>query len=228
MTIFRFVLKRFLRNPANILLVTLLPIAVVFMPPSGWFPLPMGFQYFGMVLMFIAARMGTIVMEDRIKGTLLRIGLAPVKHSQYLWQTLAAFALILVGVSGIVVALGTAVHGNRLVAPGTLFLVFSCFSIASLGFSLAWFSLFRNREGAVATITGVIPLMMMLGGIMWPVQAMPSLFQRLAMLVPTYWLTKGLLSAADGARLLGLGLPLGLMLLYSAAFVLLGSMRRLI
>ena len=79
MTIFRFVLKRFLRRPANIILVTLVPMAVVFIPVSGWFPLPMGFQYFGMALMFIAARMAAIVMEDRIKGTLLRVGLAPVK-----------------------------------------------------------------------------------------------------------------------------------------------------
>jgi ABC-2 type transport system permease protein len=77
MTIFRFVLKRFLRRPANIILVTLVPMAVVFIPVSGWFPLPMGFQYFGMALMFIAARMAAIVMEDRIKGTLLRVGLAP-------------------------------------------------------------------------------------------------------------------------------------------------------
>ena len=65
MTILRFVLKRFLRRPANIILVTLVPMAVVFIPVSGWFPLPMGFQYFGMALMFIAARMAAIVMEDR-------------------------------------------------------------------------------------------------------------------------------------------------------------------
>ncbi|WP_461370202.1 ABC transporter permease [Candidatus Darwinibacter acetoxidans] len=227
MTIFRFVLKRFLRRPANIILVTLVPMAVVFIPVSGWFPLPMGFQYFGMALMFIAARMAAIVMEDRIKGTLLRVGLAPVRHSQYLWQNLGAYALILVGLSGIIVTMGTAVHGSMLAAPGLLFLVFSCFSITSLGFSLAWYSLFRNREGVVATITGVIPLMMMLGGMIWPVQAMPALFRRLAMLLPTYWLAEGLLSTAHGAGLTGLATPLVVMLLYSAAFVLLGSMRRL-
>lgn len=61
----------------------------------------------------------------------------------------------------------------------------------------------------------------------WPVQAMPALFRRLAMLLPTYWLAEGLLSTAHGAGLMGLATPLVVMLLYSAAFVLLGSMRRL-
>ncbi len=197
------------------------------MPLGDWFPLPMGFQYFGMLILFIAAKLSSIIMEDRTRRTLLRIGVAPISHFNYLFQNLLAYSLILVGLSGVVVVIGIAVHGQALIAPGLLFIIFACFSLTAIGFSLAWYSLFRNKEAAIIIIVWVITIMAMLGGLMWPIQAMPILFQQLAMLLPTYWLAEALLLLATGASFSTLILPMAIMSMYSIAFVLLGSMRRL-
>lgn len=62
---------------------------------------------------------------------------------------------------------------------------------------------------------------------MRPVQAMPIFFQRLAMLLPTYWLAEGMILAVEGAPAADLVFPLVMMLLFSVAFILLGSLRRI-
>lgn len=226
MTVFYFVFKRVFRGTLSTVFLFTFPIVAVFMPIGDWFPLPLGFQYYGMILMFIAARLTSILMDDRTHKTLLRISVAPITHFKYLWQNLLAYSLLLVGLSGLVVLTGAKVHG-AVVAPGLLFLIYSSFSITAIGFCLAWFSLFRNKEAAFSILAGVITLMAMLGGMMWPIQAVPDVFQRAAMLLPTYWLMEALLITASGSEGTLL-LPLAMLILYAVAFVLLGSTRRLI
>ncbi|SCY91403.1 ABC transporter permease [Alkaliphilus peptidifermentans] len=230
MTVFKFVFKRYFRNLSNVIFLGLLPIAAAFLPIGGtpeWIPLPLGFQYYGLIQLLIAARLAEVIMEDRINKILLRIGVTPMTHLQYLWQNLLAFSAILTGVNVIVMILGIVVHGDALISPGLLFIIFTVFSMTSIGFALAWYSLFRNKETAFSLLGGVIILISMLGGVMWPIQIMPPLIQRLAMLLPTYWLMEGILIVVKGGGFIDLMQPLALMAMFSLGFIILGSRRRI-
>ncbi len=228
MTIFYFVFKRFFKGFSNITFISIIPLAAIFLPVGEWHPLPGGFQYYGIIQMFIAARLSGFIIEDRSNRTLLRIGAAPVTHFQYLWQNLTAYSMIMLLINLVFVLGGVLVHGDVLVKPVSLFILYSLFSMTAIGFSLAWYSLFLNKEAAFSILIGLVMLMGMLGGMMWPIQAMPLLFQRLALMLPTYWLAEGLMLVAKGASFIDLILPLAILLMFSIAFLLIGSKRRLV
>lgn len=231
MTIFRFVFKRYFSKLSNSILVFLLPIAVAFLPMGGfpeWMPLPLGFQYYGVVLLLISARLGRIIIEDRINKTLLRVGVAPITHGMYLTQNLMAYSLILTLVNIIFIAIGILVHGENLINPIMLFAVYSIFSTTAIGFSLAWHVLFRNKEAAFSLLGIVIMLMSMLGGVMWPVIIMPEILQRFAMLLPTYWLMEALILITRNAPISDILLSSTMMIMFSTLFILLGSRRSMV
>lgn len=227
MTIFNFVFKRFFRKKSNIILLAVLPVGAVFLPMGEWLPIPLGFQYYSVILLFMAARLGGIIMEDRTDKTLLRVSVAPITHFQYLWQNLLAYTLILTVVNLVFIILGMMVHGRDLPSPALLFILYTVFTMTALGFSLTWYTLFQNKEAAFSALGGFIVLMAMLGGVMWPVEVMPEYIQRAVMLLPTYWVAEGTKLISTGAKIEEIGLPIVVMLLLCVAFLLLGSRRRL-
>ncbi|GAB2571716.1 ABC transporter permease [Gracilibacillus alcaliphilus] len=226
MTIFLFTIRRCFRNIMNIILLCVLPFIVILMPNEEWTLLPLGFQLYGVVLFFAAARITSIIMEDRTKGVLMRIGVAPVTHLQYLWQNLLAYSLILI-VQIVVVIAGGILYGHDLINPFLLLVVYVLFALTAIGFSLAWFSLFRHKETAFVVLMSSIMLMTMAGGMIWSVELMPELLQRLAMLFPTYWLAESLIIVATQADPTELAVPFVVLLLFTAAFLVIGSKRRL-
>lgn len=226
MTIFFFAVKRSFRNLTNIVLLCVLPVLVILLPSEMWVTLPLGFQYYGMFLLFAASKLVSIMLEDRTTGTLTRIGVAPVTHLQYLWQNLVAFSLLLIIQSAVVVSGGVA-YGHDLVAPFLLFVVYAVFSMTSIGFSLAWYSLFRHKETAFSILIGLVLLISMLGGMFWSVENMPEFMQRAAMFLPTYWLAEAMHIVTSEAEVTELGIPLVMLLLFTAGFLLVGSRRRI-
>lgn len=228
MTIFKFALKRYFRQPSNIIFLLILPIILVFLPDLEWPPIPMGFQYYGVLLLFIAARLTAIIIENRTRKTTLRISVAPITHFQYLWQNLLAYSVLLIGVNGLVVLMGVLYHGENLVSPVLLFIVYTFFSVTAIGFSLALYAIIRNKEAALALLTGVIALISMLGGVFWPIQIMPVFIQRIAMLLPTYWYSEGIIRVAYGASIGDIALPLVMMFMFTIVFLIFGSRRDII
>ncbi|WP_078378923.1 ABC transporter permease [Sutcliffiella halmapala] len=228
MTIFTFALKRSFRSKSNLIFLLLLPIICILLPTQEWQPLPLGFQYYGIILLFSASRVVVSIMQDRATGVLLRIGVSPVTHFHYLFQSLLAYSLILIGQSALVVFGGRLVHGEVIKEPLLLFVVYAIFSLTAVAFCLAWNSLYRNKETALLLLMNVIILMAMLGGVMWPMEIMPEFLQRTAMLLPTYWLVEAVRTIIyeEGTR--ALLFPVSVILLFTIAFLLLGSKRRLV
>ncbi|WP_040980374.1 ABC transporter permease [Oceanobacillus jeddahense] len=226
MTVFFFAIKRCFRNMMNILFLCILPVIVVLMPEEEWLPLPLGYQIYGVLLLFAAGRIVSIMMDDRAKGILTRVGISPITHLQYLWQNLLAYSLILIVQVGLVVVAGV-LYGHDLMQPFLLFVVYSVFAITAIGFSLAWFSLFRHKETAFAVLIGLIFLMAMAGGMLWPVEIMPELMQRFAMLLPTYWLAESITIVANQEGISELVIPFAMMMLFTIAFLIIGSRRRI-
>jgi linearmycin/streptolysin S transport system permease protein len=227
MTVFRFALKRSFRSPFNILLLCVLPVGVVFLPVVPGSILPLGFHLYGQVIMFAAFLMVRTTVEDRLSGVLVRIAAAPLSYFRYLWETLLAYGLLLVLQNAVVVGLGVARYGEALGAPLLQFVAFSCFSLTSIAFSLAGFSLFGRREIAYASIATTITLLSLLGGFYAPVEMMPELLQKAAMVTPPYWLINALSVLQRGDPPGRFVLSVAIMLLFSMAFLVVGSRRRM-
>lgn len=223
MTIFYFSLIRSLRHVSNIILFSLLPLLMIFLPTNEWSFLPLGYQFFGVVLLFSAAKLVHLIMEDRINRTLIRVAVAPVTNFQYLSQSLLAFIVILVGQTLLFIIGAALVHGGTIASSALFFITYTFFSFSALGFTLAWCSLFRNKEASFTIMFGFIILMSMIGGLFWPVQIMPELLQRLAMLLPTYWLAEAQTLIGAGARIMDLMTPLAIFVLFTLSFLFIGS-----
>jgi ABC-2 type transport system permease protein len=227
MTIFLFTLKRALRSPVNILLLAVLPAGIVFVPVVPGSTLPLGFHLYGQVIMFAAFLMVRSTVEDRLSGTLTRIAVAPVSYFRYLGETLLAYGLLMVLQNALFVGLGLARYGGSLGAPLLQFAAFSCFSLASIAFSLAGFSLFGRRELAYGSLPMAITLLSLLGGFYSPVEIMPVALRKAAMVTPPYWLVNALSALARGEAPGRFVLSITIMLLFAMAFLVVGSRRRM-
>jgi ABC-2 type transport system permease protein len=228
MTILSFALKRSLRSPANILILCVIPAGVAFLPSAdGEWTLPIGFHFYGMIVMFAAFLMVRSIVEDRLSGALVRISAAPVSHFRYLAENLLAFGLLLMIQNALVVGLGVVVHGDRIPSPILLFCAYLFFSLTSIAFALAWCSLFGRRDVAYGTLSSVIMIISMLGGFYWPVAIMPEFMHRVAPVTPCYWM----MEAAEVLKKEGpswrFTQSLAVMLLFTVAFLLVGSRRRM-
>ncbi|TDQ40888.1 ABC transporter permease [Aureibacillus halotolerans] len=227
MTIFVFALKRCFRSPATIILLVAVPILFVFFPQTVETPVPMSFTFFGVALFFCASRLVHFIMDDRVSKRMTRIAVAPISHFYYLWQTLLAYSLVLFGQSMIFLLGRLFIHGGSIATSFQLIMAYLFFSLSAMGFCLAWCALFRSKQAAGTMIVGVIMMMSMLGGLFWPVEIMPEFLQRIALLLPPYWLAESLfliIIRADGLQLV---FPWLMLLLFSVVFLLGGSKRSL-
>jgi ABC-2 type transport system permease protein len=224
-TIVRFALKRAFRSPANILLLCVIPVGVVFLPSAPEWTLPMGFHFYGQVILYAAFLMVRAITEDRLSGVITRIAAAPVSYARYLAENLLAYGLLLMLQSALVVALGVAVHGARLPSPLLLFVAYCCFSLCAIALTLAWSSLFGRRDIAYGTLATGIMVLSMLGGFYWPVEIMPEAMQRVAKVTPPYWMIEAARVLQQHGPPGRFALCLAIMLLFAVAFLVVGSRR---
>ncbi|WP_194543757.1 ABC transporter permease [Paenibacillus sp. JZ16] len=227
MTIFNFALIRSVRSLPNLILLLGLPAAVVVLPVGGWHGLPLGYHFYGILLLFAASKLVHMIMEDRKNKILTRIGVAPVTHFKYLSQNLLAFALLLVGQSAVITCSAWLMHADVFGSLIQLFSILSMFSVTAISFSLAWSSMFRQPESSTAVMLGIILIMAVLGGTLFPIQAMPASLQKIAMVSPTYWFHEGIMLAKNGGLFAEQLTPLGILLLFAIAFMLIGSRKKL-
>lgn len=227
MTIFYYTLKRSFGNLTNLIFLTLAPAACIFFPAGeGWPFLPYGYQYFGIFILFAAIRLTTIILEDRAKGVIKRLAVAPVSYLRYLVQHLLAYAVILI-MQCIVVVVGGVLWGQELHQPFMLLTLYISFSITSLALALAWISIYRNKDSSFLVYMSLIFIIVVLGGVMFPLELFPDVLKRLAVLLPTFWLSEGINWIAYGERISEFVLIHGVLWLYTLIFLVIGSTRKM-
>lgn len=228
MTIFYFTLKRIFTNVTNMVVLLLFPVVFIFLPSGGEWPfLPYGYQYFGILLLFVGIRLATMLLEDRKKGLVKRLSVAPVSHFHYLTQNLMAFAVVLI-LQCIILVFGGLLAGHELYQPFWLLLLFISFSFTALALSLGWITFFnRQKDVAFLTYMAFIFVMIMLGGLMIPIQIYPETLRNLAYIFPTYWLTEGMEWVRFKEDIGGILLINGVLWLYTTVLIIIGSSRKL-
>lgn len=227
MTIFRYTLIRSFGNKTNLLFLTLFPVICIFLPQGElWPPLPYGYQYFGIVMLFVGIRLATLIIEDRVNGVVKRLAIAPISYLHYLSGHLLAYAVIMVLQCVIVVYGGVAI-GRELAQPDWLLLLYVSYSFVALAIALAWVSIFRSKDTAFLVYMSLIFFMSILGGLIIPLEMFPDLLKRLAVLMPTYWLERGLDWLVYGERMADYWIVQGVLWLYTILFVTIGSFKKL-
>ena len=79
----------------------------------------------------------------------------------------------------------------------------------------------------MADDVGLITLLSLLGGFYAPVEIMPEVLQKAAMIAPPYWLIRALSVIQRGDAPARFVLSLAIMLLFAMAFLVVGSRRRM-
>lgn len=228
MTIFYYAFKRSIANKTNLVFLALFPIILIFFPTAEYWPhLPYGYQYFALFNLFISLKLTGLLLEDRMRGVVKRLAVAPITHFRYLTQNLCAYFIIL-AMQCILLIGGGVLVGHELYQPFWLFVLFISFSLSSIGFSLMWISFFRNREMSMITFVSVISLIAVLGGVIVPLELLPDILKKISIVLPTYWLAEGIDWVVFGSQGMMKFLAInGMLLLYTFLFLIIGSTRKL-
>jgi ABC-2 type transport system permease protein len=179
-----------------------------------------------MVMLYSAFLLTRPVVEDRMKGIVVRIAASPISHLRYLSSHLLAyFTLILIQI--LLFCLGVLiVHGGNIHGYGNLLLLYLSFSIMSIAFALAWNTLFRAFNLSFGIFSGVGSAMCLISGVSLPPFLIPESITGYTMFLPTYWLPYGLDAIYHGDTS-GILISHAVLWAYAAIFLLVGSKRRL-
>ncbi|WP_312812696.1 ABC transporter permease [Sedimentibacter sp.] len=224
MIIFKHALRRTISQPINLLIILILPIGLIFIPPTGY-GYPTGLYLYGMLSLFTGFLLCKPIVEERMNKIILRISAAPIDYINYLFSHLLAYVLIF-AVQSIIFIIGIAVYWNDIAINYALvFSLHFTFNIMAVAFCFFWNSLFKSYNLSFGIFSGVGSILCLISGISMPLRIIPEAIRNIAILLPTYWLPYGLDSLYEG-NIKIVTISLFVLLLYSIIFLLIGSRRR--
>lgn len=154
-------------------------------PHNGYdvtFPQAMLWAVFGCVMAF-----GTTFVSERVRGTLVRLQVAPLSRGAVLaGKSLAALLAIFV-VECLLLALGVVGFGVRPSSWLLLLVAIACTSVAFVGIILLLASMARSEHGIGGMGPAVMMPLFMLGGAMIPLMFMPPWLAGLSYVSPVRW-----------------------------------------
>lgn len=221
MTIFRYALKANSTNKLNFILICILPFPLLLIPPNEY-TLPFGLYLYGMLLFYSSFLLSRPLVEDRMKGIIVRIIASPVRSVTYMGSHLLAY-FFLIGIQLLLFVTGSIlIHRLQLIFYPQLILLYLSFIVMSIAFSLTWNSMFRSFNLSFGLFAGIASLMCLVSGISMPLTLIPESIQRLVMFLPTYWLPYGI-NALEQSDSSGLIIAHALLLAYASVFFLVGT-----
>ncbi|MCL2864350.1 MAG: ABC transporter permease [Lachnospiraceae bacterium] len=234
MTIFRYALLRGIRSPLSLICNCILPIFIVVFPPF-WRENGIGFglgpfSLLMMVVMSGAYLMSQSILVDKSDGAIVRIMAAPITLRRYFAENVLSSMVPLVIQSMLVSVLGFILHDWTAALSFAVFLCYTVLTIASITMSFAWHSLFlsNDKESSGAGFVTLLLLVAMVGGLTFPVEAFPGPLEYVGAIFPPYWAVRAMTNVLDVGYISGnFGLDIGVMLLFSVAYLLYGGSRKI-
>jgi len=140
----------------------------------------------GMVVAFISTILTVLsIVREKVDGTFSRIWISPVRRAEFILGYVAAFGVIALAQSVLVLSVGKLVFD--IVINGSLFWAFVCvilFGIGSVGLGTLLSALAQTESQAIMFFPLVLLPSVLLSGMMWPIQAIPAVLRPLSYLVP--------------------------------------------
>lgn len=182
-----------------------------------------GLQSIGMVTYFTmiqAVLLTSLLLKDREQGIDRRVRVSPASRSAYLMGNGLATLLVLgaqVAIfSGFIGFLYSKDIGIPL--PGLLVTLF-VFNITCTAFAFLICATSDNASNALMKANMLVMAMSLVGGSFLPVEFMAPVLQRIALIMPQYWVMKALSLVQEGATVFQWSVPAGILLLYTCFFM---------
>lgn len=177
-----------------------------------------------MFLMMLITSSVTLIMDDRVGRTMMRMFSAPVRSYEIaLGNFLGSFLVGMIQIL-VVLVLGKWVLRYDYGLPLVLyFLVLAAFMLVSMGIASTVAGLIRNPRNAGMLNSLILTPTCMLGGCFWPVSIMPDYMQKLANFTPQKWAIQAVDIAATGGGWNELWLPFAVLGLMAAVLLAIGS-----
>lgn len=227
MTIFKFYLIRSARKRMTLLAFIVLPFIILFLRPLWNAEDALGFSFYSLAILSGAFILVRSTMTDRESGVIVRIFAAPVTTLTYLSQSLLAYMLLMILQIVMFVGIGMALYGWDAYMSAMRLLGYILFASTSISLSLAWNSLFRSQAMSGGVFSILASFMAILGGVFVPLPLLPDVMQKIGMLFPTYWISSILMGIAGGQPSFDIWTSSGILMMFTAVFLIFGSKRRL-
>lgn len=225
MTIFKFALLRIIRNPLFILLGLLIPLGILLIP-AMWGADGRGYYWIVFTLLLSAFPLTRGLETDMKERTVMRIASTPTTTLKYLWQNLAACVFPLIIQIILICIFGIIRYDWSFEVAGFLGLFYLLFAMTAIGFAYAWAFLTKKMGDTGDGVMMIIMIFTTMFGIMFPVDQLSGWQEMAGMIFPTYWASVGIerLLYAGGFNTEML-MPMGVLMLFTAIFLLYGSKR---
>jgi ABC-2 type transport system permease protein len=186
-----------------------------------------GLGFLIMSMIFLSNNTAQLVLDDKKNKTFFRIFAAPISTKNYMLQNILSFFAILfiqlVVIFSIMTFVFKAYFGPSVLNVFILFAIFSAVCV-SLGVAIASIAKDSRQAGTLSTFI-TVP-MCMLGGCFWQREMMPDLLQKIGNFMPTTWVLKATNNLVDGGSLTSVYMEIGILLLFTLVFILLGSWKK--
>jgi len=229
MTVFKFALLRNIRSPVSFLASLIVPITLMFLFPNVWRYHPIGNVALLVYLMVLSAHLlAGLMLEDRVDGSVIKIYLSPVSTVSYIFQNLLSAMMPIVVQIVILGILGIVRYNWETETLVGILITLLIFAIANTAFSFCWNMLLKSKSASRNSFFFVAAVMLLLSGIMVPIEALPGITQYVGAIFHPYWLMRALTTLAVDGLTTSFWIYQGVMLLFAIAFLLLGGRRRTI
>lgn len=180
-----------------------------------------------MFMMYLSVNAASLITEDKKYKTYERILMSKLSMRRYAVENVLSFFAVIwiqiLALFAIMALIFKMDFGPSTISLIAFTLIYSAVSV-SMGMAIV------NLSKTLKQVSSITPLivvpMSMLGGCFWPKWIMPDMLQRASSFVPVSWALQGMEKILAGGSIASVGSEIGILLLFSLVFFLLGSARK--
>ena len=177
----------------------------------------------GMYLMFVLMSASTtafLMLEEKMKGTFSRINTAPIKPRTYtLANILSNMVILTIQLVLVITLIKYVVKIDFFISSYELFIILFLYLLCCVGLGVMIASATNKLERASAIFYLILTPSCMISGCFWPIEFMPDVLAKIALITPQRWALDAIQTAQRGESIL---LPLLILTAY-ATLLFIGS-----
>ena len=231
--VFKAVTLNWLRSRSGLFFSFVFPVLLLLLlgslsagSSSGFLSQGPGFYLPGLVAAFIMTNgvigLTNVASELKRSGVLRRLASTPLTRLDWILGNMLSQVVLGGSLAAVMLLLGFAVYGVPIPLSPFLIPLVIAGSLMFSGLGMVLAGIVSDPETASGLGNGVAFPMMLLAGTFWTLESMPGYLQALSKVLPLTYLTDGLRQAA-ASDLSGATVDLAVVLVFTAAFILLGS-----
>jgi len=203
------------------------PVVLILFMGNTWVYMPAsGLGTLVMLMLLSSNLLASLVLEDRIDGSIMKVLTSPTTMTRYVFQNLLAAMIPLVLQIALLGMLGPLRYDwTGIFTIGVVVTLFIC-TITITAFSFCWNMYFTNKNSSKYAFLLFMALVLLLSGLMIPMEALPGWLRHVGAILHPYWFVRAVLILVDDGMTAQFWLYNVIVLLFGVGFILLGGRRR--